>query len=178
MKVMLSKVFLSLIITSFSANVMATDFQPNLNLKGDQYKLSGSALLEYGIFGIDIYKIAYYQATPEKSLMILHYERDIAKKYSIEGWKAGFVKNVDMTQYQEAINWFYENTPDIKKGDRLFLLKNIQNNTNQVAIIHNDKLVAKASGEKLAKLIHIPWIGPKPVDEGIKKKLFTAIESK
>jgi len=153
----------------FSRSVIA--FKSELTFKGKVLKLSGADLLEYGIFSIDIYKIAYYTHRNTK-ILVLDYQRDIAQKYSIEGWKLGFENNSKVSSnYKEQINWIYKSTPNIKKGDKLYLVKS----KKTASILHNNQLVATSTDPKVLELIHIPWIGANPVSKEIKENLLKGI---
>lgn len=56
-------------------------------------KLVGKALLEYSIFGFDVYEISYFTSSNgQNAVLVLDYKRDLKKEYSIKGWEVGFKK--------------------------------------------------------------------------------------
>ena len=130
--------------------------------------LVGEGKLEYGIFGIDLYNVRYYK-TKKSSTIQLIYLRDIAKKYSIQGWQEGFKLNLgsNHTKYSAQIEWVIKNTPDVLEGDSL----TIKIEGNKVELNKNKATIATRTDEKLAQIIHLPWIGPSPVDKELKAKL-------
>ena len=73
----------------------------------------------------------------------------------------------DKKVYKEAISWVEENTNDMKKGDVFSMF--IEN--EKVSLFHNGKFLASSTDPNVAKIIHFPWIGEKPLDEDIKNKL-------
>ncbi|MFZ8932862.1 MAG: chalcone isomerase family protein [Bacteriovoracaceae bacterium] len=132
-------------------------------------KLVGKALLEYSIFGFDVYELSYYKNEQgNKSLLILDYKRDLKKEYSIKGWEVGFEKNIQRKEYySDSMNWLKENTPAVKEGDKLFIYRE----PNLVRIYKNKQLLAEKNDNKTAEIVFRPWLGQYPVDEDVKKSL-------
>ncbi len=133
------------------------------NSFASDYKLVGSYLLEYSIFKVDVYKISYYKAK-EAEKLVLDYKRDVEKKYSIEGWKVGFKDKLSDKALLPKIQWLIENTVDLKKGEKLSLIKT----NSHLEILKDDILVAKTSDPMIMAIAFEPWLGEKPVSEDLK----------
>ncbi|EQC48578.1 hypothetical protein M899_1214 [Bacteriovorax sp. BSW11_IV] len=132
-------------------------------------ELKGKALLEYSIFAIDIYEISYYANNDNTHVKLeLLYKRDIDRDISKQGWQVGLEKNdIDLSKRQKEFEWIMSHTPNLKEGDRFVI--SIKNNT--VEFICNDKTLGVITDENLAKLVLLPWLGPKPISEKIKSSL-------
>ena len=140
-----------------------------MNFKGENFSLKGEYLLEYSIFKIDIYIISYFQGeAPGTSMITLNYQRDLEKHISEKGWVEGFKNNVpDEKGYQIAMDWLIKNTPSVKEGDILYILKK----DKVVSIYKNKKFLAGIEDPKIAEIVFLPWIGPKPVIKELKDAL-------
>lgn len=139
-----------------------------------ELKLKGTALLEYSIFGIDIYQISYYSDENDHQEMLLEYKRDVAKKYSIEGWNVGLKSELDRSPTSEKkIQWILDHTKNVKEGDK-FLIKKVK---DQVSFWLNGKKIAQTRDSYLSNIIFSPWIGPNPIDQDLKQKLLGNKES-
>ena len=112
----------------------------SIGVFAQEYKLVGTALLEYSIFKFDIYQASYYKGEVSKKI-VLEYKRDIERKYSIEGWKVGLSSKIKDPKYKEKVQWLMDHTTDVVKGDVLSLIKNGEN----VKIIKNANLIAEVS---------------------------------
>jgi len=132
-------------------------------------KLVGKALLEYSIFGFDVYEISYFTSSNgQNAVLVLDYKRDLKKEYSIKGWEVGFEKNIQRKEYyKESINWLKENTPEVKEGDKLIIYRG----PNLVRIYKNKELLAEKKDNKTSEIVFRPWLGQYPVDEDVKKAL-------
>ncbi len=150
---------LLLIICSCLFFVGAFAFNPQ------EAKLSkvGEGTLSYLFW--DVYVVRYYKSDKVEALE-LEYLRDVERKYSIKGWKQGLEneKNID-----KELEWLISHAVDIKEGDKLRIYKYEGEN---VLISKNGKTIAKKLGDKkLYRIVHMPWIGPEPVDSDLKKAL-------
>lgn len=123
-------------------------------------------MLEYSIFKIDVYQISYFQGKDTEKL-VLDYRTDVEKKYSIEGWKVGLKDKLQDKNLESKIQWLYDHTVDLKKGDKLSLIKS----SSQLEILKNDNLVGKTSDPVIIGLAFEPWLGEKPVDKELKAAL-------
>jgi hypothetical protein len=132
-------------------------------------KVVGKGLLEYSIFRIDIYHVTYLNNEDlSKETIVLDYKIDVKKEYSVEGWQEGLkyelLKN---PQYKEDAKWLYNQSVDLKAGDKLKIIR--ENDT--VSIYKNEILLAKTTNKNISKIVFSPWIGDQPVDLELKKKL-------
>ncbi len=135
--------------------------------------LQGSALLKFSIFKITIYKIDYHiyskEEDAQKEALILTYQTDVAKSYSLKGWQAGIAPNISSPKkFKKQLDWINNNTPDFKEND-VFKIEKINNKV--VSFYKNNKLLAKKEDAKLAKIVFSPWLGEKPIDDEIKQNL-------
>lgn len=134
----------------------------------NELKLMGKALFEVTIFKIDVYEISYYKDKNQLTEIHLKYKRDIEKKYSILGWTKSLEYMVkDSKEMKEKLQWLLKNTSDYKKNDVIILRKE----KNKVTILKNNSLVASITDDLIAKLIHAPWIGDKPITNKVKSDL-------
>ena len=94
---------------------------------------------------------------------------DIEKKISNEGWEQGLKKNLkkEYGLYKKELKWIKEKTPDLKEKDQLIILRK----DNMGLFIVNKKIVAETKEKNISKLLHLPWLGPNPIDEALKKSL-------
>lgn len=169
------KNFLKYIIILFLVNITVSQseestFPPKIKVLDKTYKLIGSGLLEYSIFKIDVYRMAFYKALKSDcSLLKIIYEMDIEKKISNEGWYEGIKRNLkkEFINYKKELQWLKEKTPDLKEKDQLIILRK----NDMGFLIVNEKIIAKTQDRKISKLLHLPWLGPHPVDEELKKNL-------
>lgn len=146
-------------ISLFCTPLLADD------LKQAKLKLIGKALLEYSIFKIDVYDIAYYEVeNPIGSLIELKYKRDIDRDVSIKGWSAGFKK----LKADEQLKWLSDKTIDMKEND-IFRIWRLPNNVTRLE--KNGVNVGESNDPKLHEVVHLTWIGEFSVDEDLKKKL-------
>jgi len=112
---------------------------------------------------VDIYKVAHYKSNEGVSDIRLKYMRNIKKKFSNMGWKAGFKHIKDLSKVQ----WIFDNSPDNKKGDEFIIRKF----PKKVQFIKNGKMIAETNDPNIINAAHDPWIGPRPVKKKIKKIL-------
>lgn len=136
------------------------------NLFASDFKLIGTYLLEYSIFKIDIYQISYFEGDKSQKLL-LDYKTDVEKKYSIEGWKLGLKEKLTDKNLEPKIQWLFDHTVDLVKGDKLSIVKS----TNSLEIYKNEVLVGKTNDPLIIGLAFEPWLGEKPVDEKLKLAL-------
>ena len=94
---------------------------------------------------------------------------DIEKNISNEGWKEGLKKNLkkEYDLYKKELKWIKEKTPNLKEKDQLIILRK----DNMGLFIVNKKIIAKTEEKNISKLLHLPWLGPNPIDEDLKKSL-------
>lgn len=142
-------------------------------LSVDQAQLThiGSSKLEYGFFSIDLYNLSYFKnKNGQQRLLKLQYLRDIASKHSKKGWSEGFKSNLTKNRhkYSMQIRWILDNTPDMHKGD---IFQIYLKGKNETLFIKNKKILAHSKDPKVQYLAHLPWLGPIPVDKGVKKEL-------
>ena len=165
-------IFLFLFFNSISFLVSKAEatFTPTIFIQNKEYKLVGQSLLEYSFFKIDVYWISYYKSSRHNSsLLKIIYARDIEKDVSNQGWDEGLKKNLKekISSYKKEIIWLKSKTPDFKENDVLLLLK--EGSTS--FIIHNGVVKAKTNNKRILELLHLPWIGPVPIDEELKSNL-------
>lgn len=135
------------------------------------FKLIGSALLEFSLFKIDVYKISYYRSASEEKL-VLDYLKDVKKKYSIMGWEKGLEHAIEKNpDKKKKFQWIYDNVVDLKKGDSFAMLKN----KSELTFFKNGKKTASTKDPFIKKIIFDPWLGEKPVSDEIKKKLLKGL---
>lgn len=140
----------------------------SLNLQASELKLVGKSLLEYSIFKIDVYEIAYLKAEDGTEEIRLDYKVDVAKKHSVEGWKISLSPIIEKNPSLAAKrDWIIQQTVDYSDGDRIVLRKR----KDQVMIFKNNQLLAEVKDAQIADLIHAPWIGEFPIDKQIKQEL-------
>ncbi len=141
----------------------------DLPFESKDFKKVGNALLEYSIFGIDVYDISYYQnEMGDKAFLILDYKLDLKKEYSVKGWDVGFEKNVQRKDYyKDAMAWLREHTPAVEDGDQVILYRE----SELARIYKNGKLIIEKKDNKIPEIIFRPWLGQHPVDEDVKNKL-------
>lgn len=126
----------------------------------------GKYLLEYSLFKIDVYEIAYYKSKDAERL-VLDYKIDVKKEHSIQGWKVGLKHRLSHPEYTQKIDWLLLHTADMEKGERLSLIK--KNGT--LEIHKNEKLIALTNDSKIVQIAFEPWLGDHPVDEKLKSAL-------
>lgn len=141
----------------------------DLVLTKSEYKTVGEGMLEY-IFW-DIYQVTYmrHKENSDSELLQLTYKIDVEKKYSIQGWEEGLRNNLKekFSDYEEQFKWLTTNTPEIKKNDKMVLLKD----SKRVAIFHNKKLISASNDPKLREIVFMPWLGNVSVDDDLKNEL-------
>ncbi|MDC0254592.1 chalcone isomerase family protein [Bacteriovoracales bacterium] len=163
-------IFIFFLISITRNHATETSFPSTIKVLNKTYKLIGSGLLEYSIFKIDVYKIAFYKSLKSDcSLLKIIYEMDIEKNISNEGWKEGLKKNLkkEYDLYKKELKWIKEKTPNLKEKDQLIILRK----NNMGLFIVNKKIIAKTKEKNISKLLHLPWLGPNPIDEDLKKSL-------
>ena len=96
-----------------------------VKLDDPKWKLIGKALLEVTVFKVDVYNAQYFKHENGGELLTLNYLRDVEKKYSLQGWDAGFknLKESKDEKIKEAIKWIRENTKDLKEKETFSILK-------------------------------------------------------
>ena len=134
----------------------------------EELSLIGKGLLEYSVFKVDIYEISYHKGKDNLAELRLNYKIDVKEKYSVKGWEKGLesVLKQDPT-LSSKVSWIYKNTVDFVKGDELTIRKN----NAEVTLLKNGSVFAHTIDEQIAKIIFLPWIGPDPVDNELKKQL-------
>lgn len=131
--------------------------------------LIGKGLLEFPIFGFDLYEISYFVNTSDRSEeMVLSYKREIKRKYSQAGWDKGLGHILEKNpQLQSKVDWIKQNTVDVLEGDQVKIVKN----KYKVSILKNEKLVSEIEDKDISEIIFEPWLGSEPVDSDLKKEL-------
>ena len=131
------------------------------------FEKKGEALIEVTIFKIDVYLATYYENMSSKErLLELKYLMDVERKLSLKGWSEGFLP-LDKKKYSSAINWIEKNTFDLKKGQIFSIVI-----TDAITKFYkNGKLQSETKDPLVAEIAHFPWIGDKPLDKDIKRKL-------
>ena len=143
-------------------------FSGELTINDPSWKLVGKALLEVTVFKVDVYNASYFKK--EKSeLLTLSYLRDVEKKYSLQGWDAGFehLEETKDNEIKEAIKWIRENTGDLKESETFSILKH----EGVTTFYKNKKAYATTKLAKVYELVLTPWIGDNAVDKSLKKGL-------
>lgn len=156
----------ALILFFFSISSFSLFARDELNMH--EFKVLGEALIEVTLFKIDVYTAKLYQSNSLKNVTVLEldYMIDVDKKYSLQGWKEGF-KPINQAKYKAAIDWIFENTIDLNKGDKFSIWKS----KNEVRFYHNLKLVAQIKDPFVNQIALYPWIGENPLDQEMKNKL-------
>lgn len=165
-------IFLFLFFNSLSFFVSKAEatFTPTISILNKEYKLVGKSLLEYSFFKIDVYWVSYYKSSKSNhSLLKFVYARDIKKDVSNQGWSESLKENLKekFSSYKKEIAWLQSKTPDFKEKDVLVILK--EGSTG--FIIHNGVVKAKTKDKKILELLHLPWIGPAPINDELKSNL-------
>lgn len=143
-------------------------FLLTLNSYAGDMKLIGKAMLEFSVFKIDVYEISYYKGPNNTEELLLDYKREVEKKYSIQGWEKGLQPVLEKSpNLQEKAKWLIESAITLKEGDKLILRKQQDN----VTILKNEKVISKIKDQQIADLLFYPWLGEKPIDQDLKKKL-------
>lgn len=137
-----------------------------LSSNASEFRLMGTHLLEYSIFKIDIYQISYFKSSNAEKL-VLDYKYPVKKDHSIEGWKFGLKHKLYEEENATKAKWFFDHCFDVKKGDRLTLLKK----EGKLEIYLNDELKGKTNDDKIMALAFEPWLGENPVDVELKEAL-------
>ena len=144
----------------------------SLPLQASDLKLVGTALAEFSIFKIDVYQISYFKGKSGHEEMVLDYKTNVKKKYSIMGWEEGLEHVLKAKpEYKPKYDWIIGQVVDLKKGDKFVIRKNAE----KVSMLKNDKLIGEITDPIIASLVFEPWIGSKPVDKDLKKKLLKNI---
>ncbi len=152
------KALLFILLLSFTVKAEETE----------QKKMIGTALLEYSIFKIDIYQISYFKGTKGLEELVLDYKTNVKREYSQEGWKVGLAPVIkEKSLKPKQIQWIYDNTVDLAKGDKLTIRKV----DDEVTLLKNGKAIASIKDKLIASLIYYPWLGDQPIDQKIKKEL-------
>jgi hypothetical protein len=139
-------------------------------LSAKDWKLKGKSMLEFSIFKIDIYEISYYKSA-DSTMLVLDYKKDVAKKYSIEGWKKGLEKILAEKKIPwKRVKWLIDNSVDLDSGDKLKIIVK----KDLVSLFKNDRLISQINDQLIAELVFEPWIGKYPVDKKVKKELTKA----
>lgn len=157
------RAFIFLFFICFS--VLAQNLPKEISLKGITSQRIGQARLEYYFW--DVYDIGYYKGHKTETIR-LEYLRDVKKSISIEGWETSLkeFKSIDL-----ELNWLRSVSTNMKKGDKLDIVKK---EPSHISFYKNNELLKKIDSVTLYKLVHYPWIGAKPIDEAIKKKLVSS----
>jgi hypothetical protein len=156
-------------IVAFSAS-----FSARLDVDQKDYRLIGEGTLDYSIFKINIYHIAYYQALNSSSDLIrIVYDRDYSREYIRRSWENSLRDYLgDSFQlYFQDIYWLYEVLPDVNSGDELMIVRD----NDRVTIFLNEKMLDYIESESLSEIIFLPWLGEKPISMELKKDLLTNI---
>jgi hypothetical protein len=142
--------------------------------KDQEFKLIGKALLEFSIFKYDIYEVSYYKSSDSEK-MIFDYKTDVEKDYSRQGWEKGLEPIVEKyPEYKKKAKWFSKNTFDVVEGDKMIIIRK----GNSLTMFKNKDKVTEVTDDIIAKIAFEPWIGFKPVDDDIKRKLLKGLDKK
>lgn len=130
-----------------------------------EFELIGKGILSY-IFW-DVYEVSYFKNKNENvEILELKYFRDVEKKHSISGWEKGLSS---LKGVEEQVQWLKDHCVDVKEGDKLTIHR-LQESNIHIAL--NGKIIAKKVGDKkLYDIVYYPWIGEKPVDDDLRKRL-------
>ena len=137
----------TLLLFLLTSNVMATP-------TADNRLLIGKSLLEFPIFGFDLYEIHYYVNKGDRSEeLVLSYKRDIDRKHSIMGWDKGLEHIIEKKpELSIKAEWIKTHTVDVKEGDQIKLSKI----KDKVSIYKNNKLISSIEDSDISKLIFEP----------------------
>jgi len=159
---MVIRALVLILIWIFSAT---KTYASDLNTQG--FSFVGKELVEIGPFGIDIYHASFYRKSDGQRLLELQYVRDIARRYSVMGWKKGLAHIGQDESSQNAADWIMASTPDFAKGDQFSIL--IKN--GETSLFLNEKFIASSDDPRVAEIIHSPWLGEEPLQPSIKAGL-------
>ena len=163
-----------------AVTVEGVAFPEALTTSGANLELHRAALLRYLRF-LKVYVAALYLESGEDAARIL--DEDVPRRLEIEylrGFTAEqFVKatetkiadNVDAETYErlrpriEALNVLYR---DVAAGDRYALTYTPGQGTE---LAYNGRPLGRVAGADFAAAVFAIWLGPSPVDEGLKREL-------
>jgi hypothetical protein len=132
-------------------------------------KQIGKAMLEYSIFKFDVYEISFHRNDIGEDMLQLVYQRDIKKEHSVMGWEEGMKPLLERKpELTKKFQWFITNTIEMKEKD-IFQIR--RSSDRKVSLYKNNKLIAEKSDNDIYEMSFYPWLGDKPVDAEIKRKL-------
>ena len=159
---MVIRALVLILIWIFSATKI---YASDLNTQG--FSFVGKELVEIGPLGMDIYQASFYRKSDGQRLLEFQYVRDIARRYSVLGWKKGLAHIGQDESSKNAANWILANTPDFTEGDLFSML--VRNGETKLFL--NEKLIAASDDPRVAEIIHSPWLGAIPLKPSIKAGL-------
>jgi hypothetical protein len=165
--------------TTEAATVEGVSFAPRVKAGEAELPLRGAGLLRYMVF-IKAYVAAFYlpeAVRPEEALagfpkhLEIEYFHAIAAADFAKATRSGIARNVSMTAYDrlkpavEELNALYR---DVKPGDR-YSLTYIPGTGTELRL--NGTPLGTVAGAEFAAGLFGIWIGPVPLDEGLKRTL-------
>jgi len=119
-----------------------------------------------------IYNASYYK-TKNLEQINISYLRNLATKYTRQGWESGLKNNIkDEKTFLKVFNWIESINKDALNGDCFQFVKN----RNDVRFYINGKLEALAKSKDIMDSIFLPWLGEKPMSDSMKAHLLGNIK--
>lgn len=168
--------------TSYATEIAGVTVQKTLQA-GDNTRLYLNGAGIRSKFFFDIYVAELYMehpagsaaeviAAPGKKRMIMHFlYEEVTKDKLVSGWNEGFGDNLDaekLATLQERINSFNNLFRTVKKGD-IIVLDYIPEYGTAVTI--SDQKMGVIEGKDFNDALLNIWLGPKPINKGLKTKL-------
>lgn len=162
-----------------AAVVEGVRFSERIQSGDADLKLRGAGLLRYMVF-IKAYVAAFYlpEGTPSTAALAdvpkhleIEYFHAIAAADFAKATRSGIARNMSLTGYQriepavEELNGLYR---DVKPGDR-YSLTYLPGKGTTLAL--NGTPLGTVTGADFAAGLFAVWLGPAPLDEGLKRVL-------
>jgi hypothetical protein len=157
--------------------VVCETSEPN----GIAVRRNGTSLCEWGVFKIDLYRVALYLERPSRNAreviesdqvkhMELHFLRSLSKRQMRRAYRASFEANAaaDLDRFQERIDRFVAMMPAVKKGEQLaFTCFPGQG----LGIRHGRKILGRIPGDDFGQLFFRLYVGSIPPTPEVRKGL-------
>lgn len=111
---------------------------------------------------------------------VMHFVRDVGKDKIVDAYRDGLKKNwpggeSKFNPQAESVKAFLEaSNYDVKKND---LIQIWIDNTGTIFVRHGERPVQQIQDPELAKVVTAIWLGRKPVNKNMKKKLVSRLNS-
>lgn len=170
---------LTLVPEGFAAEVAGVEVPSEVTVNGQSLSLNGAGVRRKFVF--DVYVGSLYTpkrvstaeellSAPGDKLMRLDIVRDKVEKEKILGaFEEGFMNNApDIARSPDAKRFLTLFKADFYKGDRVELFLG---GDGTVAASHNGRALGTLKSSPLARGILKIWVGDKPADEKLKKRM-------